>query len=132
MYPSTVRASLKDNLLAGDQMAKARTGAPLVKLFESFAYNLGERPGLSERTVGFSGPPGPQSPGGRPAKGLPADSENVDASHIRSFLAAEAERTSAASAHQHYRNLRVFFKWLAREGERQAPDPIPRADAPMG
>ena len=32
---------------------------------------------------------------------------------------------------QHYRNLRVFFKWLAREGERQAPDPMPRVDAPM-
>jgi hypothetical protein len=25
----------------------------------------------------------------------------------------------------------VFFKWLAREGERQAPDPMPRVDAPM-
>ena len=112
-------------------MAKARTGAPLVKLFESFAYNLGERPGLSERTVEVYERTGTQFTGWLAANGLPADSENVDAPHIRSFLAAEAERTSAASAHQHYRNLRVFFKWLAREGERQAPDPIPRVDAPM-
>src|ERR1022692_2990414 len=131
MYPSTVRASLKDNLLAGDEMAKARAGAPLVKLFESFAYNLGERPGLSERTVEVYERTGTQFTAWLAANGLPADSENVDAPHIRSFLAAEAERTSAASAHQHYRNLRVFFKWLAREGERQAPDPIPRVDAPM-
>src|ERR1039457_3353240 len=113
MYPSTVRASLKDNLLAGDQMAKARTGAPLVKLFESFAYNLGERPGLSERTVEVYERTGAQFTGWLAANGLPADSENVDAPPIRSFLAAEAQHTSAGSAHQDY------------------PDPIPRVDAPM-
>jgi len=63
-------------------------------------------------------------------RGLPSGTEGIEAAHIRAFLAYEAQRTSAISAHQHYRNLRVFFKWLAREGERQAPDPMPRVDPP--
>ena len=46
---------------------------------------------------------------------LPDDTEGIDAPHIRAFLAAETRRTSAVSANQHYRNLRVIFKWLARE-----------------
>lgn len=63
-------------------------------------------------------------------EGLPADTEGTDAAHIRAFLAAETARTSAISAHQHYRNLRVLFRWLAREGEREAPDPMPRVEPP--
>jgi site-specific recombinase XerD len=62
--------------------------------------------------------------------GMPADTEGVDASHVRAFLGAEIERTSAISAHQHFRNLRVLFKWLIREGEREAPDPMARIEAP--
>ncbi len=34
------------------------------------------------------------------------------------------------SANQHYRNLRVLFKWLAREEERLGPDPMARVDPP--
>ena len=34
------------------------------------------------------------------------------------------------SAHQHYRNLKVMWKWIIREGERQSPDPMLRVDAP--
>jgi site-specific recombinase XerD len=63
-------------------------------------------------------------------RGLPADTEGVGAAHIRAFLAYEADRTSAISAHQHFRNLRVLFKWLIREGERTAPDPMPRVEPP--
>jgi site-specific recombinase XerD len=63
-------------------------------------------------------------------RSLPAGAEDVDAEAIRAFLAAEAARTSAISAHQHFRNLRVLFRWLAREGERTAPNPMDRVDAP--
>ena len=56
--------------------------------------------------------------------GLPTDSEAIEARHVRAFLLAELERTSAVTAQIHYRNLRVFFGWLAREGERTGPNPM--------
>jgi hypothetical protein len=52
---------------------------------------------------------------------LPSWDLSLAERELRAFLAAETERTSAVSAHQHYRNLRVLFRWLAREGEREAP-----------
>ena len=55
------------------------------------------------------------------AQGVTADVEEVDAEHLRAFLLAEERRTSAPSAAVHFRNLRVFFGWLAREGERTNP-----------
>jgi integrase/recombinase XerD len=61
---------------------------------------------------------------------MPADAEGVDASHIRAFLLAEEKRTSPASAGVHFRNLRVFFGWLAAEGERENPNPMDRVEAP--
>jgi site-specific recombinase XerD len=61
---------------------------------------------------------------------LPDDTEGVEAGDIRAFLAAETARTSAVSSHQHYRNLRVLFRWLAREGERTGPNPMERVDEP--
>jgi site-specific recombinase XerD len=118
-------------MLSGDDMAKPRTGAPLRSLFESFLYSLDERPGLSDKTVQAYTRTSTQFCGYLERQGLPADAESVDAAHIRSFLAAEAERTSAVSAHQHFRNLRVFFGWLAKEGERLNPDPMPHVDAPI-
>ena len=54
---------------------------------------------------------------------MPADVEEVDAEHIRAFILSEEQRTSAASAAVHFRNIRVFFGWLAREGERDEPEP---------
>jgi site-specific recombinase XerD len=63
--------------------------------------------------------------------GLPADSEGVEAKHVRAFLASEIERLpSPASAQIHYRNLRVFFGWLATEGERTAANPMASVDKP--
>ena len=47
---------------------------------------------------------------------MPTDVEEVDAEHIRAFILSEERRTSAASAAVHFRNLRVYFGWLAREG----------------
>lgn len=64
------------------------------------------------------------------AQGVTADVEEVDAEHLRAFLLAEERRTSAPSAAVHFRNLRVFFGWLAREGERTNPNPMDRVDRP--
>jgi site-specific recombinase XerD len=64
------------------------------------------------------------------AQSLPADVESVDAQHLRAFLRSEEKRTSAVSAAVHYRNVRVFFTWLASEEERSAPNPMGRVDRP--
>ena len=61
---------------------------------------------------------------------LPDGTELTGASEIRAFLAAEIERTSAVSAQVHYRNLSVYFGWLAREGERTSPHPMLNVDKP--
>jgi site-specific recombinase XerD len=63
-------------------------------------------------------------------QGMPSDIERVDAEHVRAFLLAEEQRTSAASAAVHFRNLRVFFGWLAREEERSSPNPMDRVEGP--
>jgi site-specific recombinase XerD len=62
--------------------------------------------------------------------GMPGDTEGIDAPHLRAFLKAEMDRTSAVSARVHYRNLRVLFGWLEREEERLAPNPMRRVDPP--
>jgi site-specific recombinase XerD len=61
---------------------------------------------------------------------MPADVEGVDAPHIRAYLLSEEQRTSAVSAAHHFRNIRVFFGWLASEGERENPNPMDRVEAP--
>ena len=65
------------------------------------------------------------------AQDMPSDIEGVDAEHVRAFLLAEEERTSAVSAAVHFRNLRVFFGWLAREEERSNPNPMDRVEGPQ-
>jgi site-specific recombinase XerD len=64
------------------------------------------------------------------AQGMPADVEGVEAEHLRAFLLAEERRTSAASAAVHFRNLRVFFGWLASEEERAGPNPMSWVEGP--
>jgi site-specific recombinase XerC len=54
----------------------------------------------------------------------------VDATHIRAFLLGEEKRTSPASAAVQFRNLRVFFGWLAAEGERTNANPTDRVEGP--
>ena len=61
---------------------------------------------------------------------MPADVEGVDSEHIRAFLLAEEQRTSPVSAAVHFRNLRVFFGWLASEEERSNPNPMARIEGP--
>jgi site-specific recombinase XerD len=64
------------------------------------------------------------------ANGLTDDIEQTGPAEVRAFLASEIKRTSPISAQVHYRNLRVWFGWLAREGERQAPNPMLNVDKP--
>jgi site-specific recombinase XerD len=105
------------------------TGARIADLLPSWELSLTERE-LSPKTIEVYMRTGVQFTGWLAGQALPADTEGVEAAHIRAFLAAETARTSAVSSHQHYRNLRVLFKWLAREDERQAPNPMERVDEP--
>jgi site-specific recombinase XerD len=107
----------------------SQPGAPLAALLPSWDRSLADRD-VSPKTREVYQRTGRQFTSWLERHGYPADTEQIDAPHIRAFLAAERERTSAVSAHQHYRNLRVLFKWLAKEGERLAPDPMPRVDPP--
>lgn len=104
-------------------------GAPIAKLLPSWELSLTERD-LSPRTIEVYLRTGQQFTAWLERNGLPAGTEGVEARHIRAFLAAETARTSAVSAHQHFRNLRVLFKWLIKEGERQGPNPMERVDEP--
>jgi site-specific recombinase XerD len=61
---------------------------------------------------------------------MPDDIEKVGPEHIGAFLVAERERTSAAFAQQHYRNLHVYFRWIEREGEQEAPNPMTLVSKP--
>jgi len=63
-------------------------------------------------------------------QGMPDDTEEIGPEHIRAFLLFERERTSAAFAQKHYRNLHVYFRWIEAEGERQAPNPMARVEKP--
>lgn len=63
------------------------------------------------------------------ATGRRADTE-IEAEDVRLFLSAERERTSAASAAVHFRNLRVFWGWVAKEGERTFANPMVNVEPP--
>ncbi|HLK02390.1 MAG TPA: phage integrase N-terminal SAM-like domain-containing protein, partial [Streptosporangiaceae bacterium] len=110
-------------------MKKDHPAVLLAALLPSWELSLAERD-LSERTLEAYRRTGQQFTAWLAREGLPASVEDIDAPHIRAFLAAETERTSAVSSHQHYRNLRVLFRWLAKEGERTEADPMPRVDPP--
>ena len=103
--------------------------APIAALLASWDYSLDGRK-LSPNTRYVYIKTGRAFAAYLAEHGLPVTVETIEAPHVRAFLAYEADRTSAISAHQHFRNLRVLFKWLAKEGERQAPDPMARVDPP--
>ncbi|MGH3379053.1 MAG: tyrosine-type recombinase/integrase [Mycobacterium sp.] len=65
------------------------------------------------------------------AHGLPADVRRIGPEQLEAFLAAETERTSAASAAVHFRNLRVFWNWLVSEGEHPGPSPMRSVTPPV-
>ncbi|MEV7008228.1 site-specific integrase [Streptosporangium sp. NPDC051022] len=73
--------------------------------------------------------------------GMPDRVEGTQAEHIRSFLVAclqgcwaddnhtepcpcGVRKHSAGNADKHYRNLKAYFNWLIREGERKAAHPM--------
>lgn len=106
------------------------TGPRIEALLASWELSLDER-GLVPNTVEVYMRTGNALVRWLAANGLPDGTEGVTAAHLRAFLAAETKRTSAVSSHQHYRNLRVLFKWLISEGERTAPDPMPQVHEPV-
>ena len=77
---------------------------------------------------------------------LPATVNTIDAEHIRAFLAAvragcQADDggdacpcgfrpTSPGNASKHFRNLRAYFNWAIREGERTTAHPMSNITAP--
>ncbi len=82
---------------------------------------------------------------------MPRTVEGVEADHIRGYLAvklngcwvaavdedAEPEpcgcsiaKSSPGDAAKHFRNLRVLFGWIAKEGERKGPNPLANVDEP--
>lgn len=105
------------------------TGPRIEALLPSFLLSLEERE-LSPHTVEVYERTGKALVRWLAANGLPDGTEDVTAAQMRAFLAAETKRTSAVSSHQHYRNLRVLFKWLAKEDERKAPNPMLLVDEP--
>lgn len=101
----------------------------LAALLPSWELSLEDRK-LSPKTIEVYLRTGRQFTAWLTATGHTGAIEDIEPAHIRAFLSAEADRTSEISAHQHFRNLRVLFRWLEREGERQAPDPMTRVDPP--
>ncbi len=105
-------------------------GPPIAALLPSWDMSLADRD-VSPKTREVYARTGRQLTAWLERNDLPADTEGISAGHLRAFLGAEITRTSAVSAHQHYRNLRVLFRWLIAEGERTAPDPMPRVEPPL-
>jgi site-specific recombinase XerD len=109
--------------------ANISKGAPLTGLIDSWKLSL-EAAAKSPRTIRSYTDSIRALYGFLADHNLPAEIETVDASHIRAFLLAEESRTSAASAAVHFRNLRVFFGWLARDEERSSPNPMGSVEGP--
>jgi site-specific recombinase XerD len=108
---------------------KPDQGVSLAQLLPSFELSLADR-GLSPKTIEVYQRTGTQLTGWLERKKISTGVEDISAPHLRAFLAEEITRTSPVSAHQHYRNLRVLFKWLIREEERKSADPMLRVDPP--
>src|ERR1700749_2072763 len=130
LEPQTSLSSLREGRPARARRAKAApSGPPLTTFIASWQLAL-EAAAKSPQTVrGYT------DSVRWPCKSLvehdrPADVEGVDAPPIRAYLLSEEQRTSAVSAAHHFRNIRVFFGWLASEGERENPNPMDRVEAP--
>lgn len=59
-------------------------------------------------------------------KGHPTGVAEITPEHLRAYLAARKEETSAGNAAKEFRNLRVFFGWLVAEGELEGTSPMER------
>lgn len=105
------------------------TTARISALLPSWELSLSERD-LSPKTIEVYLRTGTQLAAWLERNGLPDRVGEIEAKHLRAFIAAETERTSAISAHQHFRNLRVLFRWLVREEEIDGPSPVDRVEGP--
>src|SRR5215472_16768518 len=109
----------------GHREGRAASGPPLTAFVTSWQLAL-EAAAKSQRTVRSYLDSVRALHAFLTAQGMPSDVEGVEAEHLRAFLLAEEQRTSAASAAVHFRNLRVIFGWLANEEERSNPNPMTR------
>jgi len=94
-------------------------GTPLAEVVDSWELAL-DAAGKSRRTVRSYTDTVRALARWLEVNGRRADTEGVQTEDIQEFLVAERERTSAATAAAHYRNLSVFWKWVMAERERTA------------
>lgn len=106
------------------------TTARLSALLPSWELSLAERD-LSPKTIEVYRRTGDQLSAWLARQSLPDRVGDIEAAHLRAFIAAETERTSAVSSHQHFRNLRVLFKWLVTEEELPGPSPMDKVKPPV-
>lgn len=109
--------------------ARASDSAPLTSLLPSWELAL-HASGKSPKTIRSYTDSVRKLAAYLTASRLTDGTESTGPGEVRAFLVSEIERTSAASAQVHYRNLRVYFGWLIREGERTAANPVTREDKP--
>jgi len=87
----------------------------------SFARSL-RAANLSERTIQTYTESVRQLAGFLAERGMPADVAKLRREHVEAFIAHLLERWKPATAHNRYRGLQAFFRWLVEEGEiRQSP-----------
>jgi site-specific recombinase XerD len=109
--------------------ARASDSAPLAALLPSWELAL-RASGKSPKTIRSYTDSVRKLSAYLAASGLADDVESTGPAEVRAFLVSEIDRTSPASAQVHYRNLRVYFGWLIREGERSTANPVTREDKP--
>jgi integrase/recombinase XerD len=110
-------------------VARASDSAPLASLLPSWELAL-RASGKSPKTIRSYTDSVRKLAAYLASAGLTDDVESIGSAEVRAFLVSEIDRTSATSAQVHYRNLRVWFGWLIREGERSAANPVTREDKP--
>jgi site-specific recombinase XerD len=64
------------------------------------------------------------------SKGMPTDVEAISGEHVESFIADVVRSRAAATAHQRYRGLKQFFKWLTEQGDIRR-DPMATVKPPL-
>jgi integrase/recombinase XerC len=63
-------------------------------------------------------------------QGMPTDVESITGEHIEAFIADVVKTRAAATAHQRYRGLKQFFKWLVEQGDIRR-DPMSTVKPPI-
>ena len=63
-------------------------------------------------------------------QGMPTNVEAITSEHVEAYLESEVRTKAAATAHQRYRGLKQFFKWLRSQGDIQV-DPMANIQPPI-